>query len=53
MEVYGGTANVLASELREWFAGLWQGRRLAFTVALLGILLAAGARLVLTPLRRE
>ncbi len=49
MEVYGGTANVLASELREWFGGLWHGRALAFTVAFLSVLLAGGARLVLTP----
>ena len=49
MEVFGGTANVLASEFREWFAGLWTGRRLAFTVAFLSILVAAGVRLGLTP----
>jgi hypothetical protein len=40
MEVYGGKANVLAYELREWFAGLWHGRALAFTVAGLSALLA-------------
>jgi len=50
MEVYGGTANVLASELREWFAGLWRGRSLAFTLAFLSLLAAAATRLVLTPL---
>jgi len=50
MEAYGGTANVLASELREWFAELWTGRRLAFTVALLSLVAAAAARLLLTPL---
>lgn len=50
MEVYGGTANVLASELREWFAGLWTGRSLAYTVAFLSLVVAAVARLVLTPL---
>ncbi len=50
MEVYGGTANVLASELREWFAGLWTGRSLAFTVAFLSLVAAAVTRLVLTPL---
>ncbi len=50
MEVYGGTANVLASELREWFDGLWHGRSLAFTVVFLSVVLAAGARLALTPL---
>lgn len=40
MEVYGGTANVLASEFRIWFASLWHGERLAFTVAVLTLLAA-------------
>jgi hypothetical protein len=35
IEVYGGTANVLASQLREWFVSLWRGERLAYTVAVL------------------
>jgi hypothetical protein len=41
MEVYGGKANVLASDFRQWFASLWHGRRLAVTVACLtlGLLL--------------
>jgi hypothetical protein len=38
LQRYGGTANVLATELRGWFIGLWQGRRLAFTVAALALL---------------
>lgn len=42
MEMYGGTANVLASEIRLWFESLWHGTRLAFTVAFL-TLLTAGA----------
>ena len=33
LEMYGGTANVLADELRRWFDGLWHGKSLAFTVA--------------------
>jgi hypothetical protein len=40
MEVVGGTANVLASEFRNWFAGLWHGRALAYTVAVLTVLAA-------------
>jgi hypothetical protein len=40
MEVYGGTANVLASEIREWFGSLWHGKRLAGTIATATILLA-------------
>ena len=50
MEVYGGTANVLASEIREWFYGLWRGRTLAFTVAGLSLLLALVVFVGLTPL---
>jgi len=50
MEVYGGQANVLASEIREWLEGLWQGRALAFTVAFLSLLLAGLAFVALTPL---
>ena len=49
MELYGGTANVLASQIREWFDGLWHGRRLAFTVAGLSAGLAGAAYLALTP----
>ena len=32
LELYGGKANVMATELREWFGSLWPGRRLAYTV---------------------
>ena len=42
MELYGGTANVLADELRRWFAGLWHGQSLAFTVAFITILVSSG-----------
>ena len=40
MEVYGGTANLLATELRLWFASLWHGERLAYTVAVLTLVAA-------------
>ncbi len=46
MELYGGKANVLAEEFREWFVGLWQGRTLAYTVAVLTVLLALAVRFV-------
>ncbi len=42
LELYGGKANVLASELMNWFAGLWYGKSLAFTVAVLSVLLSLG-----------
>jgi len=42
LEMVGGKANVLASEFRQWFDGLWHGRSLAFTLAGLTLLLAFG-----------
>lgn len=35
LETYGGTANVIAAQFMQWFCGLWQGRQLAFTVAVI------------------
>lgn len=40
MEMYGGKANLLAEEFREWFASLWQGGRLALTLAGISLVLA-------------
>jgi len=40
MELYGGKANLLASELRKWFDSLWHGKRLAFTVAGISVIAA-------------
>lgn len=42
MELYGGTANVLAEDLRNWFDGLWHGKSLALTLACITILLSSG-----------
>jgi hypothetical protein len=33
LELYGGKANLLASEFTQWFSGLWHGRSLGITVA--------------------
>jgi hypothetical protein len=33
LELYGGKANLLASEFTQWFNGLWHGRSLGVTVA--------------------
>jgi hypothetical protein len=38
LERFGGKANVLAAEITHWFADLWQGRRLAYSVAFLSLL---------------
>jgi len=50
LEVYGGTANVLATEFRHWFSGLWHGRSLAFTVAVISLFLALAYNFLATPL---
>ncbi|MGO9021173.1 MAG: hypothetical protein ACLQVJ_22765 [Syntrophobacteraceae bacterium] len=41
LELYGGTANLLADELRRWFVGLWHGKLLAFTVAWITVLVSS------------
>ena len=43
LEMVGGRANVVASDLMEGFKGLWQGRPLAFTLAALTVVLAFAA----------
>ena len=40
LEVFGGKAAVLADDLRRWFIGLWQGKSLAYTIALLTFLVS-------------
>lgn len=42
LELYGGKAMVMADEFRRWFAGLWQGKQLAITIACLTIVISAG-----------
>lgn len=50
LQMYGGEANVFAYEVREWFGSLWQGTRLAVTVAVLAAIAAGGCRFVAVPL---
>ena len=40
LELYGGTANVLAVRFQAWFAVLWRGRSLAYTMAALSLVAA-------------
>ena len=42
LELYGGKANVIADRFARWFDGLWHGQSLAFTVAVLTVVIAAG-----------
>jgi hypothetical protein len=38
----GGTANLVASDITDWFAGLWHGRNLAYTLAVITVVVAYG-----------
>ncbi len=42
LELYGGERSVLMDEFMRWFAGLWQGKSLAFTVAAITIFISFG-----------
>ena len=46
LAMYGGKANVVSAEFIEWFDGLWHGRALAFTVAVLTVATTLGYRFV-------
>jgi hypothetical protein len=37
LELIGGKANVLADELFRWLGGLWHGKALAYTIAVISI----------------
>jgi hypothetical protein len=50
LEVYGGKANVLAAQFTDWFDSLWQGKRLAFTVAVIAVIAAFAFNFFATPL---
>lgn len=50
LEVYGGTANVLAAEFIEWFDSLWHGKRLASTVAVITVIAVYVFRFFARPL---
>lgn len=53
LQLYGGTANVVAAEFRDWLAGLWYGKNLAYTLAVLTLLLAGLVRFLSIPPLRE
>jgi hypothetical protein len=50
LEVYGGKANVIAAQFRDWFDSLWHGKQLAFTVAVLTVIAAGAFKFFATPL---
>ena len=42
LQLYGGTANVLADEFRRWLGGFFQGKSLAFLLGGASILISFG-----------
>jgi hypothetical protein len=46
LERIGGKATLLFADFDRWFAGLWQGRSLAYTVAFLTTIASAGLFLI-------
>ncbi len=53
LELYGGKVNVLATQFTRWWDSLWQGRNLAYTVAMLTALLALAFWFIATRRARE
>jgi hypothetical protein len=41
LQMFGGKAMLLVDDLGRWFAGLWHGRRLAGTISVLSLAVAA------------
>ncbi len=42
LELFGGKANLIASDFVRWYSGLWEGTQLAFTIATLTIATSGG-----------
>lgn len=53
LERMGGKAALAANDLNKWFAGLWQGEMLAYTVAVITLVIAAGYYVIATGLEDE
>ena len=57
LELMGGKFAVYADQFNQWFAGLWHGRPLAYTVAVLAVAIALvcfwAGRLMSVPLPSE
>jgi hypothetical protein len=43
LERYGGKMAIVADEFANWFAGLWHGKSLGYTIAVLSIALSSAA----------
>ncbi len=53
LERMGGKAALAAHDFNTWFTGLWQGKTLSFTVAVITTLVAAGYYFIATGLDAE
>ena len=53
LERMGGKAALAANGFNKWFAGLWQGENLAYTVAVITVIVAAGYYFIATSLEEE
>lgn len=53
LERMGGKAALVANDFNTWFAGLWRGESLAYTVAVITVVIAAGYYFVSTGLVTE
>jgi ABC-type phosphate/phosphonate transport system permease subunit len=53
LELYGGKANLLATEFSRWFGTLWHGKSLAFTVMVISAVIAALFYFIASPLPPE
>ncbi|MEI6205489.1 MAG: hypothetical protein WCP20_01770 [Desulfuromonadales bacterium] len=51
LERMGGKAAIIANDLNTWFAGLWQGTSLSYTVAAITVIIAAGYYFVASSLK--
>jgi hypothetical protein len=53
LERMGGKAALAANDFNKWFSGLWRGETLAYTVAVITIIIAAGYYFIATSLEEE
>lgn len=53
LERMGGKAALVANDFNTWFAGLWRGESLAYTVAVITVVIAAGYCFISTGLEAE
>ena len=53
VEVMGGKMALVASDMSKWFASLWQGQQLAFTVLIITVAVAAAYYLIASGIKNS